>query len=170
MSEFIDRPRPQRRTAGFVALTALAMGLAGAVWWSGTLAAPESLLARSYQAAIADAETGTGKMPLTPASLNDTGTQRPVDAIWPGTSTARSLAFHRPLKIGDRITISSREGKADKLSVVELQQIDGAGIGAPGVRFQLVTSRQDGSPDTQLVRLLIAVDGGTSAPMGDKTL
>lgn len=167
MSELIDRPRRQARLG---VLSAVAAGLAGAVWWSGTLAAPESLLARSYQTAITDAEAGIGNLKLTPASLAETAEQRPVHAIWPGAVAAQSLAFHRPLKIGDRITISSREGKADRMSVVELQQIDGASIGAPGVRFQLVTSRQDGSLDGQLVRLLIAVDGGAPAPMADKTL
>jgi hypothetical protein len=126
-------------------------------------------LARSYQSAIADAETSPGGIRLTPASLTGAAEQKAVDAIWGGPS-ALGLGFHRPLKIGDRITISSRDGKADRMAVVELQQIDGAGIGAPGVRFQLVTSRQDGVPDGQLVRFLIAVDGGPATPSGDKTL
>jgi hypothetical protein len=168
MSELVDRPR--RQVARFGALTALVAALAGAVWWSGTLSAPERLLARSYQAAIADAETSSSGIRLTPASLTSAAEQKPVDAIWPGPAAAQSLAFHRPLKIGDRISISSRDGKADRMSVVELQQIDGAGIGAPGLRFQLVTSRQDGVPEGQLVRFLIAVDGGAQAPAGDKTL
>jgi hypothetical protein len=168
MSELVDRRR--RQATRFGALTALVVAVAGAAWWSGTLSAPESLLARSYQAAIADAETSSSGIRLTPASLTGVAEQKPVDAIWPRPAAAQNLAFHRPLKIGDRISISSRDGKADRLSVVELQQIDGAGIGAPGLRFQLVTSRQDGLPEGQLVRFLIAVDGGAPAPTGDKTL
>lgn len=166
MSELTGRPR--RRAASVGTLTMLAAGLAGAVWWSGALAAPESLLALSYRNAIADARSGAGEARLTPA-LDEADEQKPIQAIWPGNAT-RGLAYHRPLKIGDRITISARQGKPDRLAVVELQQIDGAGIGAPGVRFQLVTSRQIGSAEGQFVRFLIAVDGGATAPEGGKTL
>lgn len=167
MSDPMDRPR--RRVAHSATLAAMAAGLIGSVWWSGTLSAPEKLLARSYRAAIADAGSDTRGIRLTPAALTDTAEPTPVEALWPGNPAARNSALHRPLKIGDHITISSREGKADKLSIVALQQIDGAGIGAPGVRFQLVTSRQDGLPDGPVVRLLI-VDGGAAATAGDKTL
>lgn len=167
MSQPVDSPR---RVAGLGALVAVAAGLAGAVWWSGTLAAPEKLLARSYQAAIAEAEVGASdNARLMPAAMTDAEPRR-VDAIWPGTSDSHRLAFHRPLKVGDRITISSRAGKPDRLAIVELQEVDGSGIGAPGVRFQLVTSRQEGAPEGTLVRFLIAVDGGTVAPASNKTL
>lgn len=134
---------------------------AGALWWSGTLAAPESMLAQGFRTAIADAEAPSAAITLTPAALSDGG-EKPVAAIWPDPSAKQGLGFYRPLKVGDRITIASREGKADKLSVVELQQIDGAGIGAPGVQFQLVTSRQEGAPNAPLVRFLIAVEGSTA--------
>ena len=165
MSRLIDRP-PRGMRVGALAAAALA----AALWWSGTLAAPEIMLERGYRMAIADAEAYSAGIRLTPAALHEATQSKPVAAIWPGPSPAQSLAFHRPLKVGDRITISSREGKADKLSVVELQQIDGAGIGAPGLQFQLVTSRQDGPADGSLVRFLIAIDGATVAPAADKTL
>lgn len=162
--------RVRRRAAVRLSLLATGvLGIASALVWSGTLSNSESLLLRSYQIALAETDAGSNGLNVTPAALGDIGDQRAIDAIWPGK---QSQAFRRPLAVGDRVMITSRDGKPDRLSVVQVDLVDGAAVGAPGVRFQLVTSRLEGSPDGGLVRFLIAVDpANTVQPAAaDKTL
>jgi hypothetical protein len=144
--------------------------VAAVLLWSGTLSDAELLLSRSYGVALAEADAAPWTLSLTPA-LADAREQGPVKAIWTG-KPGHGSAFRRPLAVGDRITIASRDGKPDRLSVVELEEIDGTTIGVPGVRFQMVTSRLEGASRGELVRFLIAVDPAASAPprTADKTL
>jgi hypothetical protein len=146
-------------------LAAVAGGLAAIMMWSGALSNSERLLSRSYRAALSHTDAGTaGSLKVTPAALSDAGEPKPVEALWPGRPGEPSLAFRRPLTVGDRVTISSRDGKPDRLSVIEVDQVDGVAVGAPGVRFQLVTSRLEGAPQGSLVRFLIAVDPAATVP------
>jgi hypothetical protein len=155
--------KPLARRAVLTALLGSAMV---AFAWSGTLSNPETMLARSYEAALAHGDAGLSR--VTPAALGEAYEQRPVNAIWTGGSLGHHAALYRPLSIGERITFSGA-GKPDKLTVVSIEQIDGAVLGSPGVRFQLVTSKIEGPGEAGLVRFLVAVDKPAPRPP-DKTL
>jgi hypothetical protein len=136
-------------------LAVLLGALGGSLLWSGTLSSPENALARSYQSAFADSDARA--MRVIPAALAESTQTKPIDAIWTGKADGHGLALYRPLGVGERITMSGRDGKPDKLTVVGVEQIDGAAFGSPGLRFQMVTSKLDGGED-RLVRFLIAIE------------
>lgn len=154
----------------WIALAVMTGGLAAMLLWSGTLSSPERLLDRSFAPALAAAEAGIGTLRLTPASITLPAEGRTADAIWPGASNGSTLALRRPLALGDQITISSRSGRPEKLSVIQLDGIDGAAIGAPGTQFQLVTTKVEGAAGDALVRLLVAIDPPGGTRHTDKTL
>lgn len=149
----------------WMAVVAMTGGLAAALLWSGTLSSPERLLDRSFRPALAAAEAGNGPLRLTRASID-----RATDGLWSAAANGSNLALRRPLALGDQITISSRANRPEKMSVVQIDGIDGAAIGAPGTQFQLVTAKVDGAPDGALVRLLVAIDPAVSGSHSDKTL
>jgi hypothetical protein len=157
-------PRRPSATA-WMATAVMTGGLAATLLWSGALSSPERLLDRSFAPALAAAETGAGSLRLTPASID-----RTTDGLWSTAANGSNLALRRPLALGDQITISSRVNRPEKMSVVQIDGIDGAAIGAPGTQFQLVTAKVDGAPDGALVRLLVAVDPANNASRTDKTL
>jgi hypothetical protein len=166
----MNQPEDVRRpgASAWLALAVLTGALTATLLWSGTLSSPERLLDRSFGPALAAAEAGIGTLRLTPASI--TTDSRTVDAIWPGSSSSSNLALRRPLALGDQITISSRSGRPEKLSVIQIEGLDGAAIGAPGTQFQLVTTKVEGAADNALVRLLVAVDPPDNDRRTDKTL
>jgi hypothetical protein len=166
----MNQPEDVRRpvASAWMALAILTGALTATLLWSGTLSSPERLLDRSFRPALAAAEAGIGALRLTPASI--TGDGRTGDAILPGSSSSSNLALRRPLALGDEITISSRSGRPEKLSVVRIEGLDGTAIGAPGTQFQLVTTKVEGAADHALVRLLVAVDPPDTARRTDKTL
>jgi hypothetical protein len=166
----MNKPEDVRRpgASAWLALAVLTGALTATLLWSGTLSSPERLLDRSFGPALAAAEAGIGTLRLTPASI--TTDSRTVDAIWPGPSSSSNLALRRPLALGDQITISSRSGRPEKLSVIQIEGLDGAAIGAPGTQFQLVTTKVEGAADNALVRLLVAVDPPDNDRRTDKTL
>lgn len=149
----------------WMAVVAMTGGLAAALLWSGTLSSPERLLDRSFRPALAAAEADNGPLRLTPASID-----RATDGLWSAAANGSNLALRRPLALGDQITISSRANRPEKMSVVQIDGIDGAAIGAPGTQFQLVTAKVDGAPDGALVRLLVAIDPANNGSRTDKTL
>jgi hypothetical protein len=152
-----------------MAATVMAGGLAAALLWSGALSSPERLLDRSFGPALAAAEAGNGSLRLTPASITTTS-DRTTDGFWSGAANGSNLALRRPLALGDQITISSRANRPEKMSVIQIEGLDGAAIGAPGAQFQLVTAKVEGAADSALVRLLVAIDPTNSASRTDKTL
>lgn len=167
----MNEPKDVRRPLAsvWIALTVLTGGLAAALLWSGTFASPERLLDRSFGPALAAAEAGIGTLRLTPASVT-MASDRAADGFWSGASNGSNLAMPRPLALGDHITISSRAGRAEKMSVVKIDGLDGAAIGAPGTQFQMVTAKVEGTADGALVRLLVAIDPSGRASRTDKTL
>jgi hypothetical protein len=167
----MNEPARARSPMATVWMAAAVMtgGLAAALLWSGALSSPERLLDRSFGPALAAAETGTGALRLTPASMM--GSQdRAADSIWSGAANGSNLALRRPVALGDQITISSGAKRPEKMSVVQIDSLDGAAIGAPGTRFQLVTAKVEGATDSSLVRLLVAIDPANSVSNTDKTL
>lgn len=151
--------------AALMAVMVVTGGLAAALIWSGTLSSPERLLDRSFGPALAAAEAGNNSLRLTPASID-----RTTDGFWSAAANGSNLALRRPLALGDRITISSRAGRPETMSVVQIDGIDGAAIGAPGTQFQLVTAKAESATGDALVRLLVAIDPANGASRSDKTL
>ncbi len=159
-----ESTRTRRLSASaWMAWSAMTGGLAAALLWSGALSSPERLLDRSFGPALAAAEAGNGSLRLTPASID-----HQTDGLWSAAANGSNLALRRPLALGDQITISSRASRAEKMSVVQIDGIDGAAIGAPGTQFQLVTAKVEGSPNNALVRLLVAIE--PAAARTDKAL
>lgn len=155
----MNEPKDVRRSVApaWTALTIMTGGLAAALLWSGTLSSPERLLDRSFGPALAAAEAGIGTLRLTPASIT-TPSDRAGDGFWLGAANGSNLALRRPLALGDQITISSHSSRPEKLSVIQLEGLDGSAIGAPGTQFQLVTAKVEGAGSNALVRLLVAID------------
>jgi hypothetical protein len=165
----MNEPKDVRRTvaSAWIASVVMTGGLAAALLWSGTLSSPERLLDRSFGPALAAAEAGNGSLRLTPASM--TAPQgRTTDGLWSGAANGSNLALRHPLALGDQITISSRAKRPEKMSVIQIDGLDGAAIGAPGTQFQLVTAKVEGSSDNALVRLLVAIE--PTAARTDKAL
>jgi hypothetical protein len=154
--------------SAWIALAVMTGGLAAALLWSGTLSSPERLLDRSFAPALAAAEAGIGTLRLTPASIT-MPSDRATDGFWSGASNGSNLALRRPLGLGDQITISSRTSRPEKMSVIQIDGLDGSAIGAPGTQFQLVTAKVEGAADNALVRLLVAIDPPDRTAQG-KTL
>jgi len=166
----MSEPGRVRRAVGWGMPVVTVLGLAATLVWSGALSSPEGLLGRSFESAMAQTETDAGAPLPTPVSLNGAAPVKAVRAVWPGTS-AESFALQRPLTLGDHITISSAGGRPEKLAIVGLAEVDGAAIGAPGVKFQMVTSKADGN-SAALVRFLVAIEPTKQAANQDagKTL
>lgn len=161
MTEPTNARRPL--AAAWMAVTVMTGGLAAVLLWSGALSSPERVLDRSFGPALAAAEAGNASLRLTPASID-----HQTDGLWSATANGTNLALRRPLALGDQITISSRASRAEKMSVVQIDGIDGAAIGAPGAQFQLVTAKVEGSSNNALVRLLVAIE--PTAARTDKAL
>jgi len=155
----MNEPKDARRSVApaWTALTIMAGGLTAALLWSGTLSSPERLLDRSFGPALAAAEAGMGTLRLTPASIT-MPSDRATDGFWSAAANGSNLALRRPLALGDQITISSRAGRPEKMSVIQIDGLDGSAIGAPGTQFQLVTAKVEGAAGDALVRLLVAID------------
>lgn len=139
-------------------------------------ASPERVLARGYGQALGDFDTSWGSRhagniwlsdapaggfrsrggasPTAGATLSVTGSPG-VDA--PGMGTP-GMGTTTALAIGDRISIAARTGGQDEIEVVELEEVDGAGLGLAGTRFQIVTGRHLGAAAETTVRFLFAVD------------
>ncbi len=158
------------RRAGWGMPAVTVCGLAAALLWSGTLTSSEGLLGRGFATAMAKTDAEAGALALTPAAYNNAQAIKPVAAVWPGLSAGQTLGLQRPLTLGDHITIASADGRPEKLSVVGLAQVDGASIGAPGLQFQMVTSRSDDAGSPALVRFLIAIEPPAQQAEANKTL
>ena len=121
---------------------AAVLGLAGLIA-AGSVAdraAPDAVLANNYGAALAEAETSWTSLPPN---------------IW--LSRLGGSGPDTALATGDTITISTKDGRPQVIEVTARELIDGDLIGAPGIRFQLVTGRPAGPTGAQ-VRFLFATD------------
>ena len=116
------------------------LGLVGVIA-IGTLAeraVPDAVLASNYGAALAEAETSWTTLPPN---------------IW--LSRLGSGGPDTALATGDTITIAAKDGRPQVIEVTGREMIDGDLIGAPGLRFQLVTGRAAGTSGAP-VRFLFA--------------
>ena len=107
--------------------------------------ATDGILAQSYGQVLADSDTSWSTLPSN-LHLSSLGAA-PV-------STGA-------LSPGDTISINGRDGRPEVIDVVDIEVMDGEAIGAPGVRFQLVTGRSRVQRGDGLVRLMFAVPSAT---------
>ena len=140
-----------RVTAGVLLATAAAgvtILLAGA--------RPEAILARDYGAALATTDTTW-----------DTG--RPQN-LWLSRHE-QVPALRRALSVGDRVTIAGT-GSSDSIDVTGLEVVDGAPLGLPGTKLQIVTGHSANGPAGETVRFLFAVEPTPANTVGksDKVL
>jgi hypothetical protein len=112
-------------------------------------ATPDAVLANGYGSALAEAETSWTSIPHN---------------IWLSALSGGSAAPEKPLAAGDTITIAAKDGRPQVIEVTGLELIDGDLIGAPGLRFQLVTGRAVGRSGAP-VRFLFATETQPPAPL-----
>ncbi|MGD9806599.1 MAG: hypothetical protein AB7E81_23295 [Hyphomicrobiaceae bacterium] len=129
------------------------LGLAGAFIGSSAEtisrhAAPDSVLAVNYGAALADADTSWTSLPRN---------------IWLSGLGGADAHTDRLLVKGDTITISGKDGQPEVIEVSSREVIDGERLGVPGVRFQLVTGRSTGQ-DRRTVRFMFATETPSALP------
>lgn len=113
----------------------------------------EDVLARSYGAALADAET--------------TWPNRNSGHLWLSRLGEQPALLRRALALGDKITVGSHQNP-DVFEVVAFEQIDGTPLGHPSLQIQVVTARPETAPHDsearETVRFLFAVDTAPVAP------
>lgn len=130
------------------AAVAAVLGIAGAFvsgMGVGTIsqkASPDAVLAGNYRHALADADTAWTSLPKN---------------VWLSGLGGADERTDRLLAPGDTITLDGKDGRLEVISVTNREVIDGGLLGAPGVRFQLITGQTtDRHPRT--VRFMFATD------------
>jgi hypothetical protein len=117
------------------------------------LSRPEAVLDRSFEAGLAAASRPGEQLAATPRNLADS------PHFWLSKSEPnQALGPAQPVRLGDRITISSREGEHKVLEVIDIRDLDG-GIthaeAATAPRLVLVTCKTPGEDSDRVVRFIV---------------
>jgi hypothetical protein len=133
------------------ASAAIALGLCAVVLKAG---GADSILERSYSRAL--------------GGVNATWTSDHARNIWLSSAPAPtakppSVPLPGALGIGDRISVKSAQGSHVVIEVTALEEVEGAGMGLAGTRFQIVSGRLPEGGDT--VRFIFSVEQPATAPL-----
>lgn len=136
-------------TLRFAVLT-LALGASAVLVKAG---GADAILERSYSRALGGA--------------NAAWTSDHARNIWLSSAPAAAQPLYQPLPgalgIGDRISVKSAQGGQVVIEVTALEEVDGAGMGLAGTRFQIVSGRLPDGGDT--VRFIFSVEQPVTAPV-----
>ena len=120
-----------------------------------TLSRPEALIHRSIHSALSQVAPATRKQAAAPAQLTEQQLLRPSST---GTAAEGPLALARSLTVGDRITITGKDGERRTLEVADVRPLVEAGRAAAdgtGANFVLVTCNVLGAGPGAVVRFVI---------------
>ena len=151
------------RAIGLAAIAAIA-GLAVGLWHTDTL------LTRGFGKALEGARPTLSFQPAAGSGQTQTTGVAGDEGYWLTRAEVESpTPFAKPLALGDRITISGRDGRARQLEIVDLKAIGTApvkvGTNAPVQRLLIVTCRTVGeAADQGQVRFIVEADPVEPAP------
>jgi hypothetical protein len=124
------------------------------------LARPEAVLDQSFEAGLAATSRPSERSAPAPRKLTDS------PYFWLSKSEPnRALGLAQPVRLGDRITVSSQSGEHSMLEVVDIRDVDGDVTHAEAAarpRLVLVSCKMLGSPGDRVVRFI--VEAGESEP------
>ena len=134
-------------------LAAVAM-LMGTVLIAWSALRPEAALRRSFEAALAQER---------PEADAVVGQSTPLDRahLWLSRAEGHPLGFAGPMRVGDRIEISGRDGPRRRLEVVDVRAVavDGQSVEGHGPQLLMVSCRELGAGEKGLVRFVIEAEG-----------
>lgn len=133
------------------AVVTLVLGSSAALLKAG---GADAILERSYNRAL--------------GGVNATWTSEHAGNIWLSSAPASASKTQvQPLPgvlaIGDRISVKTAQGRQVAINVTALEEVDGAGLGLAGTRFQIVSGRLPEGGDT--VRFIFSVEQPATAPV-----
>ena len=154
-------PRNRKRVAPVpvLAMTATAGALCA---MTIALSRPEAVLVRTFGAGLAAKSRAIEQVAATKMAdspnffLSKSGPNR-----------ARGLA--QPVRLGDRITVSSQSGEHSVLEVIDIRDLDGDITHADataGPRLVLVSCKILGSPGDRVVRFIVEANEPETAALG----
>jgi hypothetical protein len=130
-----------------VAVVAIA-GLGSLMAW--LFMRPEAALRRGFEAALTDPRSALGDATV--------AENAPLDRehLWLSRSDDQPLGSTGPVDVGTRIDIAGRDGRVQRLEVVDVRkiEIETASTGHPA-QLVMVSCRVVGSPDKGVIRFLM---------------
>jgi hypothetical protein len=141
---------------------ALAMAATAGTLFTMTIALsrPEAVLDQSFEAGLAATSRPSERAAAVIGKLADS------PHFWLSKSEANgALGLPQPVRLGDRITVSSQSGEHSMLEVIDIRDLDGDVTHAEAAarpRLVLVSCKMLGSPGDRVVRFII--EAGESEP------
>jgi hypothetical protein len=124
------------------------------------LSRPEAVLVQTFGAGLA-AKSRTLEQAATP-KLADS------PYFWLSKSEPeRAVGLAQPVKLGDRITVSSQSGEHSVLEVIDIRDLDGDVTHASATmpRLVMVSCKMLGSPGDRVVRFIVETNEPDSAAL-----
>jgi hypothetical protein len=112
---------------------------------------PEAALRRGFEAALADQRsTTTGDVTVAESAPLDR------EHLWLSRSDDQPLGMTGPVDVGTRIDISGRDGRVQRLEVLDVRKIEIASASpGPPAQLVMVSCRVVGSPNKGVIRFLM---------------
>jgi hypothetical protein len=162
-----DRKMPRnRRITARVPVLAMSATAGTLCLMTIALSRPEVVLDRSFEAGLAAASRPGERVAATPRNLADS------PHFWLSKSEPnQALGPAQPVKLGDRITISSRDGEHNVLEVIDIRNLDDDITHAEATatpRLLLVSCKTVGAGGDRVVRFI--VEAGEPEPATLRTV
>lgn len=111
---------------------------------------PEAALRRGFEAALTEQRPALGDVTVAESASLDR------EHLWLSRSDDQPLGLTGPVDVGTRIDISGRDGRVQRLEVVDVRKIEveSASAGHPA-QLVMVSCRVVGSPGKGMIRFLM---------------